>query len=210
LPLSSFHAFRRHLHTRLQQPLPGHTAQFAMAPTYRQNPALASVVGKACREAGVLIPIFPRQDAPTLLLTVRHGDLKHHSGQVSFPGGAREPDEPLHVTALREAWEEIGIVPEAVELLGALTPLYIPPSNFCVYPFVGLLSEPPVAPLQTAEVAAVLHVPVAHLLAPATRGQEDRLLRGQRVTVPFFAVQDYKVWGATAMMLAELLALLEA
>jgi len=196
-----------HLRTRLTGPLPGSEAQFTMAPAYRQDPTLASVQNKRCREAGVLVPIFPHEGHPVVILTVRHSHLKQHAGQVSFPGGRREPDENLVATALREAHEEISIEPETVEVLGPLTPLYIPPSNFCVYPYVGTIPTLPDLRLQDDEVEAVLRVPLAHLLDPGTRTIEPWSLRGKVVDVPFFAIEGHKVWGATAMMLAELIAL---
>lgn len=196
-----------HLRTRLADPLPGRAAQFTMAPAPRRDASLATVEGKACREAGVLIPLFPYDGQPVLILTVRHGHLKQHAGQVSFPGGRREPDEDLVDTALREAHEEVDIRPETIEVLGSLTPLYIPPSNFCVYPFIGTAPDFPVLRLQDAEVSAILRVPLAYLLDPNTRTREAWTLRGKEMEVPFFALEGHKVWGATAMLLAEFAAL---
>lgn len=180
-------------------------AQARMAPAYRQDPDLARVDDKDCREAGVLALFFPEQNRPTLVLTVRRDHLPDHAGQISFPGGQREAGESLQQTALREAQEEINLAPEPVEVLGALTPLYIPPSNFCVHPFVGVMPHiPPLRPTD-AEVGAILRVPLAHLLDPGTVVHEEWTLHGNPVTVPFFDVEGHKVWGATAMMLAELL-----
>lgn len=197
------------LRRRLRAPLPGAEAQLTMAPAYRQNRALADVRGKRCRDAGVLALLHPLDDGtPALLLTVRHADLKQHAGQVSFPGGRREPDEDLADTALREAHEEVGIRRDDVDLLGTLTPLYIPPSNFCVYPFVGALTYAPAVRPERGEVDAVLSVPLHVLLHDATRKRADWTLRGRTVDVPYFDVSGYEIWGATAMMLAELLAVL--
>lgn len=205
-------AFARHiarLRRRLAGPLPGTEAQLTMAPVYRQDPSMATIEGKPCREAGVLVLFFPRDGVPTLLLTVRRGDLKNHAGQVSFPGGRREPYETLRETALREAHEEVGVDPATVDVLGTLTPLYIPPSNFCVYPFVGMTPQTPALQPQDAEVEAVLCVSLAHLRNPQTRRREPWTLHGTTVDVPFLDVDGHKVWGATAMMLAELLTLLD-
>lgn len=196
-----------HVRRSLAEPLPGFEAQLQMAPAYRQNATLANITDKDCREAGVLALLFPIEDEPYLLLTVRRADLKQHGGQVSFPGGRREAGESLLETALREAHEEVGVVPEEVDVLGSLTPLYIPPSNFCVHPFVGALPATPVLYPQDAEVSALLRVPLAHLLTPTTRRREPWNLRGQEIEVPFLEVEGHKVWGATAMMLGELLAL---
>lgn len=205
----TFHEQMEALRTRLAFPLPGTVAQLTMAPAYRQDPRLARVRDKACREAGVLALLFPLAGAPAVLLTVRRGDLRNHGGQISFPGGRRDPGETLEETALREAEEEVCLPPEAVEVLGMMTPLYIPPSNFCVYPTVGVVDGlPPLRPAD-AEVEAILEVPIAHLRQPSARQVGDWTLRGRPMQVPFFDVDGHTVWGATAMMLAELLTLFE-
>jgi 8-oxo-dGTP pyrophosphatase MutT (NUDIX family) len=197
------------LRHRLGDPLPGTDAQLRMAPAYRQNATLSRIDDKDCREAGVLALFFPFNDAPHLLLTVRRDNLKQHSGQISLPGGRREPGESLLETALREAHEEVGVVPDEVDVLGQLTPLYIPPSNFCVHPFVGTLPFTPTLYPQDAEVSAILRVPLAHLLSPATLRREPWMLHGNEIEVPFLDVEGHKVWGATAMMLGELLAIID-
>jgi len=178
-----------------------------MAPAYRSQPDKLSIEGKPCRSAGVLALLFPDGDHTAILLTERRHDLNRHAGQISFPGGSSEPDEPLHQTALRETHEEIGLPPHAIELLGALSPLYIQVSNFCVYPFVGVLETPPKnLVLQPSEVTLIHTLRLADLRLPATRSYEPRLVYGQTVDVPVFAVNGLSIWGATAMMLAELLA----
>ncbi len=203
----SFDQHIAHLRRRLGKPLPGLDAQLTMAPLYRQDASMATIEGKACREAGVLVLFFPRDDVPTLLLTVRRADLKDHAGQISFPGGSREAGETLRETALRDAYEEVGLPPADVDVLGELTPLYIPPSNFCVHPFVAMTPTIPNLQPQDAEVEAVLCASLPHLLNPATLKREPWMLHGREYEVPFLNVDGHKVWGATAMMLAELLAL---
>ncbi|MFQ5571096.1 MAG: NUDIX hydrolase [Rhodothermales bacterium] len=204
---SSFEAHIDLLRQHLAGPLPGIEAQLSMAPRYRRDPSMASIEGKPCREAGVLALFFPLDDVPALLLTVRRADLKEHAGQVSFPGGRREPHETLREAALREAHEEVGVAPDTVEVLGTLTPLYIPPTNFCVHPFVGMVPATPTLHPQDDEVETLLRVPLSHLLDPRIRRREPWMLRGRKVEVPYLDVEGHKVWGATAMMLAELLAL---
>lgn len=205
----SFAAQMEALRQRLAKPLPGQEAHFTMAPIYRQNPALSRIDGKPCREAAVLAMLFPVDEAPHVLLTARPDTMRDHAGQVSFPGGRREEAETLLETALREADEEVGLAPDAVDVLGPLTPFYIPPSNFCVHPFVGALSTLPDLYPHDEEVAAIIHAPLKHLLAPGTRRREPRTIRGKTFEIPFFAVESYTVWGATAMMLAELLAVFQ-
>lgn len=194
----------------LRGPLPGVAAQMRMAPVYRQDAALLDVGGKDCREAAVLVLFHPVGGTAHLALILRPDHHRHHAGQVAFPGGRRDPGETLETTALREAQEEVALPPGDVEVLGTLTPLYIPPSKFCVHPFVATARAPLRLRPSDAEVAALLHVPVEHLLAAETRREAPRPLGGKTVSVPYFDVEGHRVWGATAMMLAEVLALLEA
>ncbi len=119
-----------------------------------------------------------------------------------------EPGETAVAAALREAWEELRIPPAALEVIGELSPLYIPHSGFCVHPVVACAPERPAFLPYADEVAEVIEVSLAHLLNPLTRNEEVWWIRGQPVRVPFYAIGSHKVWGATAMVLAELLALL--
>jgi 8-oxo-dGTP pyrophosphatase MutT (NUDIX family) len=177
-----------------------------MAPRSRRE--ALTVTDRACREAGVLALLLPPAEAPRVVLTVRHDDLPDHGGQVSFPGGQREGEEALADTALREAEEEIGLSAASVRVLGALTPLYIPPSNFCVHPFLGAVSTAPSLRPTDREVESVLRAPVRRLLAPDAHRVEPWSLHDREVDVPYYDVDGHVVWGATAMMLAELLAVL--
>jgi 8-oxo-dGTP pyrophosphatase MutT (NUDIX family) len=206
LPLPAFDALLARLTERLTGPLPGHDAHATMAPRHDARKAALSVDGRSCREAGVLALLAPGPDGPRLVLTVRRADLPDHAGQISFPGGQREGDESLRETALREAEEEVGLASAAVQVLGALTPLYIPPSQFCVHPFVGAVRTDLALRPTDREVEQVLRPSLRHLLAPETRVVETWTLRGEAVDVPYYAVGEHTVWGATAMMLAELLA----
>ena len=191
---------------RLDRPMPGTEAQVTMAPRYSARKNAVSVNGRDCREAGVLALIYADGDTPTLVLTVRRDDLPDHPGQVSFPGGQREDGETLQETALREAQEEVDLNPAPVRIHGALTSLYIPPSNFCVHPFVGTLDSAPTLKPTDREVGEILHVPLKNLLDPSRRVVEPWDLHGVTIEVPYYAVGGHTVWGATAMMLAELVA----
>ncbi|RME09201.1 MAG: CoA pyrophosphatase [Ardenticatenia bacterium] len=196
------------LQERLRHPLPGLQAHLTMAPSSRATPESLLVQGKPCREAAVLVLLFPVDGAPHTLLTVRRAHLSHHAGQVSFPGGRCEEGETFAQTALREAHEEIGLSAESVNLIGTLSPIYVPPSNFCVYPQVALADTPPHVLSESDEVQCVLFVPLAHFLTPRHIGIERWNLRDAPVHVPVYYVEPYKVWGATAMILAELLTIL--
>ncbi len=193
------------LANRLARPLPGHDAHLSMAPRYPARRDDLSVEDRDCRNAGVLLLLLPHEEEPAVVLTVRRDHLPDHAGQISFPGGQRENSEALSDTALREAEEEVALSPAPVRMLGRLTPLYIPPSDFCVHPFVGGLDRAPDLRPTDAEVDRVLRVPLAHLLHPDTRKTETRRLNGTDIDVPYYDVAGHTVWGATAMMLAEFL-----
>ena len=145
-------------------------------------------------------------DTPGILLTKRKHNLKKHAGQISFPGGKQEKNESLIQTALRETQEEIGLIPDKIQLLGSLSPIYINVSNFCVYPFVGTLQDTPAAlKPQDTEVERILKVPL-HILADPTREKRKNwTIDGHEMTVPYYDYDGETIWGATAMMLAELM-----
>jgi len=190
----------------LRQPLPGLAAQMEMAPRLR---SFEPPSDPAPRQAAVLVLLYPLDGVLHLALTVRTSELGYHRGQVSMPGGGMEgADASLEEAALREAEEEIGVVASSVDVLGALTPLYVPPSNNCIHPFVGCLPDRPSFVLDPSEVAELMEVPLMVLLDPATRCEEHWARDGKPYRVPFFAVQGHKVWGATAMILAELVVLI--
>ncbi|MBI5671100.1 MAG: CoA pyrophosphatase [Chloroflexi bacterium] len=176
-------------------------AQLAMAP---HKPRIRPETG--ARQAGVLVLVYPElDDRLQLVLTRRTDTLRGHSGQISFPGGRRDPqDESFAATALRETCEELGLCEQDITILGALTPIYIPPSNFEVFPTVGALPLPPVFHPNPAEVAEVLPFPVDNLLDPRYKSTEDWTFQGMAVRIPFYTVGPHKVWGATAIMLSEL------
>lgn len=190
----------------MRGPLPGFEAQLTMAPRprlFRPSP------GVEPRQAGVLLFLYPVQGVLYLVLTVRTSNLNHHSGQISLPGGGwEEGDASLQETALREAEEEIGIVTDGLELLGPLTTLYVPPSNNIVHPFVACAPHRLVFRPDPKEVAELLEVPLHLLLDPATQREEDWTWRDAPLRVPFYAVGEYKVWEATAIILAEFAAMI--
>lgn len=158
------------------------------------------------RRAAVLVPVLLEEDHVRLVYTVRRDHLPDHAGQISFPGGSiEEGDESLMETALREAEEEIDLSPSLVEVIGELEDMYIPPSNFLVKPFVGLL--PPEAEMVLApdEVEEIFTVPLDALMDPETFRAVPWHRDGREYAVPVFAAGGRNIWGATAAMTAALL-----
>jgi 8-oxo-dGTP pyrophosphatase MutT (NUDIX family) len=192
----------------LMRPLPGLMAQVRLAARYRIE-ELSQAPPADARPAGVLIVLYPHPGALHFLLTRRTEDVEKHKGQISLPGGAQEGGESLLDTALRETFEEVGVVVDPASVIGQLSPLFIPPSHFLITPYVAVLPErPPFVPM-AREVAELIEVPVASLLDPTVVRQETWTLRDMEVEVPFFQIGPYKVWGATAMVLSEFAAVLE-
>lgn len=161
------------------------------------------------RPAAVLALLFHDRGADRILLTRRTDTVEHHKGQISFPGGrVHAADADLSITALRETWEEVGVKPEDVELLGRLDDV-ITVSNFVVAPFVGVLRRVPYEFVPNErEVAEVLEPPIAHLLDDANLVMEPRELNGAIRLMPTYYWGAHRIWGATARMLRELLELL--
>ena len=159
--------------------------------------------GRPLTAAAVLVGLVPRPERLTVLLTLRNSGLRHHAGQVSFPGGRIEPDDPGPVAAaLREAQEEIGLAPDQAEPLGWLDPLATV-TGFRVLPLVAAV-DPGFAPVpDPREVAAVFEVPLAHLLAPANLRRVAMDYRGRTRHVLEYLPHDggARIWGATASML---------
>lgn len=192
----------------LSRPLPGRPAQIRMAPVPRSLDL--PTPEHQPRRAGVLLLLYPaEEDELNLVLTRRTEHVADHKGQISLPGGAVHPDDlSLAHTALREACEEIGTCTDHMRLLGMLTPVYIEPSDFCIQPYVAHLPYRPVFEPQADEVAEILEVPLVHFLEERNVAVEDWNVQGGSMRVPYFSVSGYKVWGATAMVLAEFLAIL--
>ena len=195
------------LEAGLRRKLPGPDAQDRLAPIPRRQWPAGFNPARIRHAAGLLL-VFPAgAEHAHVVLTVR-SDRVRHGGQVSLPGGVVEPGESFEQAALREAHEEVALPIEPVRVLGALTPLDIPVSGFRLHPVVAVTETRPVLTPADAEVAHILEVGVDELLDPATLVSTSRARDGIRYQVPGFHVGGREIWGATAMVLAEFLALL--
>lgn len=184
----------------------------ARAPSsdYDLNPDTVLPENRKLRPAGVLVPVLARDDAARLFLTKRSSALKHHPGQIAFPGGKQdENDVDVTSAALREAHEEIGLVPGNVEVLGLL-PAHETVTGFYVTPVIALVREPFTPVPEPGEVEEVFDVPLNHVLSPDNFSIQSRRWRGSRrhyYTVPF---GPYYIWGATARILRSMADALES
>ncbi|HTT13203.1 MAG TPA: CoA pyrophosphatase [Burkholderiaceae bacterium] len=178
----------------------------AWHPELNTDPRLAQLQGPP-RPAAVLVPLVQRADGLTVLLTQRTAHLNDHAGQISFPGGrAEDVDESARHTALRETEEEIGLAPEAVEVIGSL-PDYVVATGYQVTPIVGVVERTFTLRLDEFEVAEVFEVPLAFLMDPANHERRSVEIDGVRRTfyaMPYQGRRRYFIWGATAAMLRNL------
>ena len=194
---------RERLRAELLGSLPGEEAQNRMAPTFR---GAFSHRAKPV-PAAVMALLYPSGGKIHLAFIKRNEYDGAHSGQVSFPGGVREPgDQNLKDTALRETREELGVSGD-IEILGTLTELHIPVSNFLVTPYVGWMDHTPAFCPEVSEVQYIIEAPLETLVSPSAKDSEILDRHGQHIEAPFYRVGSEKIWGATAMMLSEVLEL---
>ena len=196
------------LRRRLRQPLPGLPAQLQMAPRPR-TPLDPSVTPDGLRQAAALLLVYEQEGQWHIPLTVRGSALRQHTGQVSLPGGRIDPGETPEHAALREAYEEIGLMPDVVDVMGTLTPVPIAVSGHLLHPVVGFATHRPQFVIAEHEVARLLEVPLSQLQPELVRWVRRARSHPplELMDVPFFPVDDAQVWGATAMVLAEFIAL---
>lgn len=220
---------RETLSTILQGPLPGQAGQRKLAPDLRVGERARGRVGEResgrkgeresgrtseeesqCRSAAVLILLYPDGDHIHTVFMKRNEYDGPHSGQISFPGGMYEDrDLDLEQTAIRETEEEIGIHAGTMEVLGRLTPLFIPISNFCVTPYVAWMTERPEFHPDSSEVQYLLTPSLDELLDPAYRRKEVLHRHGRDILTPYILLDEDILWGATAMILSEFMELIE-
>jgi len=197
------------LGNRLKGEKPGLSSQLKLAPKPLLSTLTYQEILTQCLKAAVLLLLYNKEGKPHLVFIRRSGQGRHHQNQISFPGGQQQKKESIEQTALREAGEELGLNAKDLLVIGHLTPLYVHTSNYCVFPLVagagrGLSFRP--CPV---EVSEIIEVPLAHLLDSNNLKEEFWTLRGQQVMVPFYQFGEHKIWGATAMILAEFLDILD-
>lgn len=194
-----------------EEPLPGIEAMLEMAPvsrrTYSENFSAEAVL------ASVLFLVYPKNGKTCFPIIIRPSKNQQdkHRGQLSMPGGKFETTDQSHwACAIREAEEELGIDASRIEYLGSLTPLWIPISNFMVFPFVGKYPDEPKFIIQPDEVAGVIEMDLFDLLDGTNKKNGTISLPSgiELEDVPFFEIEGHKIWGATAMMLNEIVTLL--
>lgn len=193
--------------------LPGEVAHFKLAPMLRlQELENLKIEEKNPKKAAVMAVFYPGQQEETkFVLILRKTYQGVHSNQVGFPGGRVEPeDRDLAHTALRETEEEVGIPQHEVEVIKELTRLYIPPSNFWVHPFMGIMKRTPILIPQEEEVESVLEINLLDFLNDSCLTRETLSTSyATEIEVPAFVLGGHIVWGATAMMLSEMKDILE-
>lgn len=201
--------FRSQLQSEILLGLPGTAVQWQMAPSDRTLKNFPGIPGKDSLSAAVLILLYPLEGSVHTVFIQRHNYIGVHGGQISFPGGKREPvDENITQTAIREAKEETGINPSEVSVIGTLTPLFIPVSNMIVTPVVGWMNSSPSFNFQPEEVAFLIDADLRTLMDQTIVKTRLLEIRGEMVNVKYYDYKGNVIWGATAMILRELLTII--
>ena len=188
-------------------PLPGRPAQLKMSTQPRPGDRLPFDESKF-KDGAVLIITYPIEDKLHLALTKRTQSVASHKGHISFPGGARESDETLLQTALRETEEEIGVNLPEDTVIGTLSVLYVPISGYRITPFVTIAEERPRFRPDPSEVEKIIEVPLCLFLNEESITREWQTHQNRKMLVPFYRHGNHKIWGATAMILSEFAELL--
>jgi len=204
--------FIEKLNARLKEALPGEDAQHLMVPISRKK--YSELIGTVTnpRLSAVLILLYPHENTIKTILIKRPEYDGVHSGQIAFPGGKHEnEDESLLHTALRETKEEIGVQLSSAHIIGELTKVYIQPSNFLVYPYIAYAPAKPDIIHDLYEAESFIEVDVFTLCDESIKKEKDiTLANGLKIKTPYFDVEGNTVWGATAMMISELNAIINS
>jgi len=197
------------LRERLAGTLPGLQAQLRFMPTPPRTGWQPGEFPSDARIAAGLLLLYPGERGASIPLTVRASHLKRHAGQISLPGGATDAGETLTQAALREAYEEIGVDPARVRILGQLTPVHVLVSGFTLHPVVGITDERPDFRPAAHEVEEVIEVSIDDLQDASNIRRGTRTREGLAIEYPYFDLRGSHVWGATAMILGEFICLLQ-
>lgn len=206
-PEMKFEDFVDKLKVRLSMPLPGMEAQLRMAPPKRlPTDVYLKMKDVNPKRSAVLVCFYPKQESVYTVLMQRPNEQGYHSSQVSFPGGKVEKgDVNFEQTALREAYEEVGINPAEIEVIGHLSAVYIPVSNFLVHPVVAVAPTAPDFRMNITEVQEIIETDCSVFLNPQIKSTAVFLSSGGlSVEAPFYHINRFRIWGATAMMISEL------
>ncbi len=200
----NFEKFSKSISKIVKEILPGELAHHKMAPPER-NELIKNSVIENYREAAVLILFYPKNSIMHMILILRASYSGTHSSQVAFPGGKVEKfDLNFEQTALRETYEEIGIHSDLITVIRPFSKIYIPPSNFMVYPFMGYCKNELKFNIDPKEVAGLIEFPLSEFLENSTLETTKIFMpHPNQVPMPGFSINEYHVWGATAMMLNE-------
>ncbi|TBW28939.1 CoA pyrophosphatase [Gramella sp. KN1008] len=207
-----FEIFRNRISKLKKMALPGERAHIKLAPLTRiKELSQIDMTGRNPQEAGVMAVFYPGRDLQThLVLILRKSYKGVHSNQIGFPGGRVEAqDRDLRDTALRETEEEVGIPQDQIEVIKELSRLYIPPSNFWVQPYLGIVEKTPLLTPQESEVEEILEVRLTDFMNEENMISETLSTSyAKNIEVPAYKLNGHIVWGATGMMLSEIRELL--
>lgn len=201
--------FKLELKQQLVEPLPGNFSHQKLM-KHRKPVDQLGTISESARISAVLLLVYPKNGVLHTVFIKRPIYKGVHSGQIAFPGGKLEAfDESISAAAIREANEEISVDPNSIELLGALTPIYIPPSNYLVHPFVAFQGDLPSFVPQPSEVKAIIECPIVNFVGDQSLKACNVLVGEQKIEVKGFQLEQHIIWGATGMILKEFADLLE-
>jgi 8-oxo-dGTP pyrophosphatase MutT (NUDIX family) len=200
-----FNHFVEYIKTELAKELPGINAQFIMAPNDRKPDPNYLTQLKQYKNSAVMLLVYPEGDHIKMVLTVRQSTLGNHAGQISLPGGkVDDTDISLAQTAIRETYEEIGVKLGSHQLLGKLTPLHIPVTNYLVNPFVAFAENKPNFIINEQEVASIIDLDIELINNSLIKKRKKiSIAAGYEIDAPYYTVGSHVIWGATAMILSE-------
>lgn len=194
---------------KLSKPLPGIRSHLKMAPQHRAEQLVNYHEGiKHAKKSAVLMLFYNESDESKMIFIRRSNYVGIHAGQIAFPGGRYEDeDKNVQTTALREIHEEIGISEEKIEIVGRLSDMYVPPSNFLISVFVGYLNEKPTYKIDEREVDEVIEVPFSDFFKPGLIKEKEFFVSSSNTSAraPYFDVSNAEIWGASAMVISEFL-----